>query len=232
MIEELIVKPLRCGHCGGELPVSGQLVTFQCPACRRYWVIAGETLEPIVVHRASPIEANGAAKENAGLLYLPFWVAEVDGAALRREVMNGTPERSAAHELDRILARLEGLSAFSIYVPGFRSLNTYAYLKVGRLLTRMQPSFALEPSEGTGHTILCGLRAEEAVALIDFVFFAILPESIQSNAGFLKDVHLTPAHPLRLVEFPFEERGASLVSVIGGFWISGKLVEGIESLVP
>jgi hypothetical protein len=250
MTETLCIKPLRCGHCGRELPVMGQLVTFQCPECSRYWVLANESIEPISVFRASP--AGESAHDPEGpCVYLPFWVVDVEGAGLKNQIVEAFGEirgvartvirtgfggvevkRSpASAEIEHLASRIESLGTFKVYVPAFKSLNTYAYLKVGRLLTRTQPSFSLERSDGAGHPILCALRAEEAVALIDFIFFATLPESIREDGDFLEKIFLSPARPPRLVEFPFRERGASLVSVIGGFWISGRLVEGVESLV-
>jgi len=250
MTETLCIKPLKCAHCGGELPVMGQLVTFQCPACRRYWVLSSDALEPVTVYRAA--SGDGDAREaNAEHVYLPFWIVDVDATALKGRIeeahgaLQGTAQAvirtgyegessqriPMASEISHLAAKIGGLGALRIYVPAFKSLNTYAYLKVGRLLTRIQPSFELMRSDGAGHPVLCALRAEEAVALIDFIFFATLPESIQSNGGFLEKIHLSPARPPRLVEFPFTERGASLVSIIGGFWISGRLVQGVESLV-
>jgi len=250
MTEALCIKPLRCDHCGQELPVMGQLVTFQCPGCFRYWVLSKEALEPITVFRAAPRDTTGDAGA-ASSIYLPFWVVEVDGAGLKTQIENAVKEIQraskavlqtgfagcsvtklpASSETGFLAARLGSLGTLMVYVPAFKSLNTYAYLKVGRLLTRIQPSFTLERSDGAGHPILCALRSEEAVALIDFIFFATLPESIQENGDFLQRIHLAPARPPRLVELPFRTRGASLVSVIGGFWISGRLVEGVESLV-
>jgi hypothetical protein len=250
MTETLCIKPLRCGHCGQELPVMGQLVTFQCPECARYWVLSNDSIEPISVFRAAPSGASAPEGEGA-CVHLPFWVVDVDGAGLKNQIeeavkeihgaaqavirtgyaMDEVKKSPAASEIAHLAARIESLGIFKVYVPAFKSLNTYAYLKVGRLLTRTQPSFAIERSDGAGHPILCALRAEEAIALIDFIFFATLPESIQSNGDFLEKIFLSPARPPRLVEFPFRERGASLVSVIGGFWISGRLVQGVESLV-
>ena len=227
----------------------GQLVTFQCPGCHRYWVLSREELEPITVFRAVPEGAQAA--DARGLVYLPFWVVEIDGAGLRARIedavkelqsasqavirtgFEGTSPRRlpAASEVNPLAARLEKLGTLNVYVPAFKSLNTYAYLKVGRLLTRIQPSFALDRSDGAGRPVLCALRSQEAVPLADFIFFSTLSGSIQDNGDFLEKIHLAPARPPRLVEFPFKPRGASLVSVIGGFWISGRLVEGIESLV-
>jgi hypothetical protein len=240
----LLIKPLRCVHCGAELPVMGQLVTFQCPACLRYWMISHDALEPIAVYRAEPEGAGKPAGATKDRIYLPFWVADVDSTGLQREVddavrdaarvaagSGGVAALPPAHEITHLSGRLASLGILRVYIPAFRSANTYAYLKVGRLLTRIQPSFTLERSEGTGHAILCALRAEEAVPLMDFIFFATLPGSIQKSGNFLEKIHLKPARPLRLVEFPFTERGASLVSVIGGFWISGRLVDGATSLV-
>lgn len=250
MSEALCIKPLRCDHCGRELPVMGRLVTFQCPGCFRYWVLSRDSLEPITVFRAVTSETNGSTSDG-DCVYLPFWIAEVDGPGLKDRIENAVTELRdtaqatlragfegenakmlpASGEIGYLTARLAGLGSLRIFVPAFKSSNTYAYLKVGRLLTRIQPSFTLERSDGAGHPVPCALRAEEAEALMDFIFLATLPESIQNNGDFLEKIHLTPARPPRLVELPFRTRGASLVSIIGGFWISGRLVDGVESLV-
>ena len=231
----------------------GQLVTFQCPGCFRYWVLSTDALEPITVFRAVPEGAReaGAGSGAGDLVHLPFWVAEINGAGLKGQIEDAVKELQgasqavvqtgfegesvkrlpASSEIGYLAARLESLGSLRVYIPAFKSLNTYAYLKVGRLFTRIQPSFGLERSDGAGHPVLCALRSEEATALADFIFFATLPASIQRNGDFLEKIHLAPVRPPRLVEFPFRTRGASLVSIIGGFWISGRLVEGVESLV-
>jgi len=264
----------------------GQLVTFRCPACRNYWVLGEDGLEPIFVYRAVPEGAEespsaGNPPEGRDELMLPFWVAEIDGTDLRKrvdqalldlkdttrtilttELVPDEPERLAAAgalrdelpdrglERARFLGEASGARALPssseigylmnrlgtaqnprVYVPAFRSPNTYAYLKVGRLLTRLQPSFGIVRSDGGERPVLCALRVEEAITLIDFIFFATLPDSIQSNGAFLDKIHLAPATPPRLIEFPFRSRGASLVSIIGGFWISGRLVEPAGALV-
>ncbi len=231
----------------------GQLVTFQCPGCFRYWMLSREGLEPIAVFRAVPDAAPGsAAPLDAGEhVYLPFWVAEIAGASVKAQIERAVHDLQdvsqallqagyegesakkppASSEIAYLTGRLGGLDTLKVFVPAFKSLNTYAYLKVGRLFTRIQPPYGLERSDGAGRPILCALRAEEAEPLVDFIFFATLPESIQTNAEFLEKIRLRPDRPPRLIEFPFRRRGASLVSVIGGFWISGRLVEGVESLV-
>jgi|GEM_PF-2439422 hypothetical protein len=271
MPETLGIMPLKCGHCGSELPVMGQLVTFQCPSCFRYWVLDEERLEPLTVYRA--IVPGETPPDGAEIVRLPFWIADVDGAALRRRIEEAVAElRNASKaileanaprerrefdplalldpfsdaalarsrlvaeaanvkrppaqtEIRHIAARLEDLGTFRVFIPAFKSPNTYAYLKVGRLLTRAQPAFSIERSNGAGEPVLCALTAREAAAIMDFIFFATLGESLQSNGDFLERIHLEPARPLRLVELPFRRRSASLVSVIGGFWISGRLVE-------
>ncbi len=132
----------------------------------------------------------------------------------------------SAGEVDYLLRRIEGTGTFLVYVPAFQSTNTHACLRIGRLFTRRQPQFRIEKSSGLGHPVLCSLQADEAVSLIDYVFFATLPGTIQMNGDFLKRIHLTAADDPRLIEFPFERRGASLVSCIGGFDISTSLIEG------
>jgi len=268
MNEAFIVKPLKCDHCGNELPVMGQFVSFQCQTCFNYWILTPQGLKPITVYRVT----SPADGENE-LLFLPFWVVEVNAAELRRQ-MEGVIEelRSATRviastdiemeepefdgivkqdpeldlemrkarflseatrskraptsgEVNYLLNRIENSGCFYVYIPAFLSPNTYAYLKVGRLLTRCQPAYKMERSLGLGRSVLCALQADEAISLMDFVFFATLPESILSNGDFLKNIHLEPTGPPYLVEFPFEQRGATLVSLIGEFHISSKLVD-------
>jgi hypothetical protein len=77
----LTVQRLQCGHCGGELPVMGRYVTFQCGTCFRRWVVRDGSLAPLNVYRASPPE-----EREGTIRHLPFWVIGVDTAALRRNV--------------------------------------------------------------------------------------------------------------------------------------------------
>ena len=134
----------------------------------------------------------------------------------------------SAAEIQHLLRRIEGGGTFLVYVPAFLSINTYAYLKVGRLFTRRQPGYRIEKSSGLGRPVLCALQADEAVSLIDYIFFATLPTTIQENGDFLEHIHMKTSGEPRLIEFPFERRGASLVSCIGGFQISARLVEGMQ----
>jgi hypothetical protein len=270
MSDGFIVKPLKCGHCGHELPVMGQFVTFKCSTCLKYWVLSTDGLKPINVYRALlPEDAE------AEPVYLPFWLIEMDKTAFRNRIEEVTSGLKAtaqtilqttvqaeedAFEIDRLEQpdldiglikarfvseagrtnrlltssessylerRVEGNEPYYIFVPSFLSYNTYAYLKVGKLLTRAQPAFRTEKSAGLGKPVLCALQADEALALIDFIFFATLPDSIQSNGDFLKSISLEAVGAPYLVEFPFEHRGASLMSLIGNFTISSRLVEGL-----
>ena len=116
----------------------GQLVTFQCPGCFRYWVLSREALEPVTVFRAAPQEAAGEAGA-AGLIYLPFWVVEVEGAGLKAQIENAVKEIQgasqavlqtgfagcsatklpASSETGFLAARLERLGSLMVYVPAF-----------------------------------------------------------------------------------------------------------------
>jgi hypothetical protein len=135
----------------------------------------------------------------------------------------------SAAEIQHLLGRIESAGTFLVYVPAFLSTNTYAYLKVGRLFTRRQPGYRIEKSSGLGRPVLCALQADEAVSLVDYVFFATLPTAIQENGDFLEHIHLTASGGPRLIEFPFERSGSSLVSCIGGFHISARLIEGEQA---
>jgi hypothetical protein len=271
MTDGFIVKPLQCSHCGNELPVMGQFVTFQCETCFHYFVLSPDGLKPITVYRAAP-----RLEHETDPAYLPFWVIEVsadefrsmtnrvidelrsisreilqtdfkmeesglenllidnselDTGLLKAQIVTEAAKAGrtpSSGEINYLLNRISGSKSFNIYVPAFLSLNTYAYLKVGRLFTSRQPSYTIERSAGLGRPVLCALQADEAVSLMDFIFFATLPESILGNADFIQRIHLEPAGQPRLVEFPFEVRGASLVSLIDELWISRKLVEQLS----
>ncbi len=129
-------------------------------------------------------------------------------------------------EINFLLRKLEGPGFSFVYVPAFHTVNGFAYLKVGRLLTRVQPSFKPSRVQLPDNPVYCALTADDALSLIDYVFFATLPESIRECAEILEDIELRPASPPRLVEFPFEQRGADLKSLIGDFNISIRLLDG------
>jgi hypothetical protein len=270
MSNAFTVKPLKCSHCGAELPVMGQLVTFQCESCFRHWVLSPKGLKAVTLYRAIP------EKEHEGdPIYLPFWMIEADTEQLREHVVTvveemrettraiaGTTfemeresdldalirenfdledpsakmanlrdqtsrivEAPTSVEVNYLIRRLESSGPFYVYVPAFQSQNTYAYLKVGRLLTKRQPHFKVEKSTGAGRSVLCALQADEAVALMDFVFFATLPGSIQESGDFLQRIRLKPSKQPFLIELPFQRSGHSLQCLIADFHISGKLVE-------
>lgn len=75
---DLIVHRLQCGHCGAELPVMGRSVTFRCGACRRLWAADGERLRPVMIDRALVSRDESAEQKTGDILYLPFWVIEID----------------------------------------------------------------------------------------------------------------------------------------------------------
>lgn len=268
MSDAFIVRPLKCGHCGAELPTMGQFVTFQCQTCFKHWVLSPEGLKPVVLYRAQPVKE---CREEP--VYLPFWMIEVDTSGLREQVTTvvedikvttrtiagtqlvpeeesdidvlmrenfGTSQKAKishlmenaikavsappSAEVNNLIRRLEAAGNYHVYVPAFQSRNTYAYLKIGKLLTKQQPHFKVKRSEDIQRSVLCALQANEAVALVDFVFFATLPESIRENGDFLKHIRLKPAKPPFLVEFPFVRHHHSYESLIVEFHVSSKLI--------
>lgn len=159
---------------------------------------------------------------------LAMEIAGIDPALKRAHFMrqiSSVRKVPAGSELDHLLRKMESRESYFIYVPAFHTLNSFAYLKVGRIFTRRQPEYRITRSEKPGRTVMCALQAEEAVQLMDFVFISTLPDSIQESGEFLEDVHLEPSAPPRLVEFPFEAKGSALESLIGRFQISSRLVE-------
>lgn len=70
---------------------------------------------------------------------------------------------------------------------------------------------------------MCGLGPQDALRLVDYVFFATLPDSIMTCSGFMGGVSLEAASPA-LIEFPFLERSGSLESLVGGFHIQSQMV--------
>ena len=269
MSDAFIVRPLKCGHCGAELPIMGQLVTFQCQTCFKHWVLSPDGLKPVVLFRAQPVKE---CEEEP--VYLPFWMIEVDTSGLREQITTVvedirvttrtvagaqlTPEEESdieklarenfgesqsvkishlvasatkavsaptSAEVNNLVRRLEAMGTYHVYVPAFQSPNTYAYLKIGKLLTKQQPRFKAKRASDVQRSVLCALQAEDAIALVDFVFFATLPESIQESGDFLKRIHLEPSKPPYLVEFPFVRHHHSYESLIVEFHVSRKLID-------
>lgn len=266
----MTVQRLQCGHCGGELPVMGRYVTFQCRTCFRRCIITDDGLAPLNVYRASPPE-----EREGKIVYLPFWTLKTDVDALRKNIFSviaGLAEISqkiattrieadssepdwvmelgmnlmgadsadartpavidSSHmsqrlpsraQLEHILSRMEAAGRWHVYIPAFWTTNTRAYLKIGQLMTRRQPVFRAERFDDPGKPVMCALGPEDATRLVDYIFFATLPESIQTCASFMKRIHLEVANPI-LIEFPFLESSGSLESLVGGFHIQSQMV--------
>ena len=96
MIGAFDVRPLRCEHCGSELPVMGQFVTFQCQNCFLYWILSPEGLKPVTAYRADP-----KREPEHETIYLPFWVIEVDCPDLRAQVTSAV---TTLHEKTQVIA--------------------------------------------------------------------------------------------------------------------------------
>lgn len=270
---ECIVRHLRCKDCGTELPVMGELVTFQCQTCYQHWIIVPEGLSRIQIYTAQ-------APEECDIepVLLPFWVIPIDGCRLRREVEESCSELKELSAViasthlendntgfDQIAAELTGIDVtarrthllaevsrtrsvpseselgyllgkiaqrgtYMIYVPAFKSSNTFTYLKIGRLLTRGQPALRISKKPRIAGAVSCILQPGDATHLIDYIFISTLPDSIQENGEFLRNVRIEPSSPPRLVEIPFADRGNSLVCLAGGFEISSRLIELPESV--
>ncbi len=266
----LTVQHLQCGHCGGELPVMGRYVTFQCDTCYRRCVLTEDGLAPLNVYRASPPE-----ERDGKIIYLPFWVLTADTAALRNNVTsvmtsltevsqkiaatkiekdtsepdwiselgmnmmgvssadtsqpamidssNLTKQLPSRAELEHILSRMESAGRWHIYVPAFWTANTRGYLKIGKMMTRTQPAFHAERFDDPDKPVMCALGPQDAVRLVDYIFFATLPLSIQTCSSFMEKLHLETGKPV-LIEFPFLETTGSLESLVGGFHIQSQIV--------
>ncbi len=271
----ITVQRLQCGHCGGELPVMGRYVTFQCRTCFRRCVLTDDGLAPISVYRASPPE-----EREGKIVYLPFWVLTADIDALRKKVasvmaglaeisqkiatakieretsapdwmtelgmnMMGVSSEEARRpavidhssltkrlpsraELEHILGRMESAGRWHIYIPAFWTANTRAYLQIGKMMTRSQPVFHAELFDDPDKPVMCALGPQDAARLVDYIFFATLPGSIQTCPDFMKELSLETGKPV-LIEFPFLESPGSLESLVGGFHIQSQMV-GTDSL--
>jgi hypothetical protein len=121
---------------------------------------------------------------------------------------------------------MESAGRWHVYIPAFWTTNTRAYLKIGQLMTRKQPSFNAERFEDPRKPVMCALGPEDAVRLVHYIFFATLPESIQTCSSFMKGIHLEVGSPV-LIEFPFLESSGSLESLVGGFHIQSQMA-GID----
>ncbi len=270
MKEDLLtVQRLQCSHCGGELPVMGRYVSFQCSTCYRRCILTDDGLAPLNVYRTSPPE-----EREGTIIYLPFWVLTADVEALKRNVtsvMNSLSEVSqkiattkierdssepdwvtelgmnmmgvnsadarqpaiidssnlsnrlpSRAELEHVIGRMESAGRWHIYIPAYWTTNTRAYLKIGKLMTRSQPAFHAERFDDPEKPVMCALGPQDAVRLVDYIFFATLPGSIQTCSSFMEGIHLEAGNPV-LIEFPFLESSGSLESLVGGFHIQPQM---------
>ena len=131
-------------------------------------------------------------------------------------------------QIDNFINEIRGYGSYRVYVPAFISSNPFAYLKAGKMLTARQPSFKMEPSASLRNPVLCSVDSSEASALMDFVFLASLPKAILRYGQLLKDIRVQAAGPPSLVNFPFRAGKGSLISIIGEFSISSRLVQRAE----
>ena len=240
MRSDFKIAPLRCPECGAELPVRGHFITFQCPSCMQHWLLRGGNLTPLVILRV--VDDKGPSTDT---IYIPFWIFPVNARKLAQDIINGaeTNEKIAIsnakaeilkresgstpfigkRELEYFLDRYLNRQTINIFVPAFLSRNPYAYIKVGRLMTSHQIKFKATSSRGISQ-VLCALSEEMAEKLLDFIFISTLPENIKLAGHFLENLHLEPEGRASLVEFPFIPRGNYLISVLGGFSVSRKLI--------
>jgi hypothetical protein len=128
-------------------------------------------------------------------------------------------------EIRFLLEKIESGGPFIVYVPAFVSGNPFSYLKVGRFLTALQPGFTRERSTVPGRSARCVISRNEAESLIDLVFFATLPRQILACGKFLERVSLTASGHSELIDFPFLKTEREILSAIGGFSFSPRLLD-------
>ena len=148
-------------------------------------------------------------------------ISNAKAEILKRE--SGSTPFIGKRELEYFLDRYLNRQTINIFVPAFLSRNPYAYIKVGRLMTSHQIKFKATSSRGISQ-VLCALSEEMAEKLLDFIFISTLPEKIKLAGHFLENLHLELEGRASLVEFPFIPRGNYLISVLGGFSVSRKLI--------
>ncbi len=164
---------------------------------------------------------NGGELEDAS-------ATESGSGTARLRMLAGLSNRKAApggREIETLLSSIESAGSFRVYVPAFPARNPFAYLKAGRFFTKNQPVFKTDPSVIPGRSVMCSVDQREAEGLIDFMFFATLPSSILKCGEFLENVSLSPAGRPELINFPFTAGKRSIVSQIGGFNFSRRLIE-------
>jgi len=157
-----------------------------------------------------------------------FLTSQSDSGTARLKMLSGLSSRKALpgeREIETLLAGIESARSFRIYIPAFPAGNPFAYLKAGSFFTRSQPVFKTDSSLIPGRSVMCSVDQKEAQGLIDFIFFATLPPSILKCGEFLESVSLSPAGRPELINFPFTIESGAIVSQIGGFHFSRRLID-------
>jgi len=217
------VLPLRCATCGADLPVMGQIVAFRCERCFSHWILAGEGLVPLAVHRARV-----PGDEEEEIIHLPFWLIEIERARLAALVEEtlaaGRVGSAVAAAARHLVAGIEAAERWRVHVPAFHAPNPAACLTLGRLFTGRQPAARIERAEGPGRAALCAMRAADALLLADVVFLAHLPGTVGENPVLAGALRVEPAAAPWLVEYPFARRGPDLVSLAGGIAVPMSMI--------
>lgn len=209
----------------------GEIITFRCAVCGSCWIAGGEGLRRLSVYRAS---ISGETESEP--LYLPFWAVPVDTGELARSLEEGMKRLAggpgvsspAASEIRHLAEEIGPGRDLDIYVPCFPSPDPMACLKAGRLMTRARPSFHAERTDFPGPSPACTLLPEEALKVIDYIFYSTLPGHIRRCASLIEGIHLAAASAPVLVEFPFVGGRGSLHSLIGDFHVPGRLLGAVE----
>jgi hypothetical protein len=223
------LEHLRCSRCGSELPVMGKGVVFRCGTCGSHWSLARGKLAPAAVYRADPPEGYSGQG-----VYIPFWVFTAESVSFSGAA--GRPGERAPHgekhhmlegsEIGHIVSRIENERDFRVFVPAFLTANSHAYLKVGKLMTKSNPSFTARKTGRGPSGLPCALEASQALMLVDYILISTLPPALTEGSGLPAMLRVKTRPMPMLVEFPFARDGAYLVSAHCGFQISASVISG------
>ncbi len=200
---------LKCNKCGSLLRAEPNDLVYYCNNCGTGFELINEKDELVVVNIdfALPIK-----KQDAEILYLPFWVFETDIRINSRD-SSATPG-SAAGFIKNIFSGGDGRKPVTkFYVPAFDTPITNIR-KLGIEFTKNQPELeSIKKDKLTG----CRFSSRDAQKFADFIFLSIEAEKPDMLKNITYSLGLSSP---RAIGIPFYKTGVSMTDGILGITIS------------
>jgi len=200
---------LKCSKCGSLLKAEPNDIVFYCNNCGTGFELINEKDELAAVNIDFALPAK---KQDAEIVYLPFWVFDTNIQINSRD--SDQTLGSAAGFIKNIFSGGDGRKPVKkFYVPAFETPITNIRT-LGMEFTKNQPELeSIKKDKLTG----CRFSSMDAQKLADFIFLSIEAEKPDMLKNITYSLGLSSP---RAIGIPFYKTGSSLTDGILGITIS------------